>query len=285
MQKKAVLLCQCKDQKGIVSAVTDYIHSRSGNITSLDQHVDYDEDQFFMRVEWTLDTFEVPESEIAPSFNKMLGNPYDMTWSIKFKSDKPVVAIFVSKYGHCLYDILGRYANGEWDIEIPLVISNHEKMRPIVEKFDIPYYVIPINKENKDRQEQKQLQLLKEHNVDTIILARYMQILTDKFVKQYKDQIINIHHSSLPAFAGANPYGSAFKRGVKFMGATGHYVTAELDAGPIIAQDIIPISHRDSKQDMKRKGRDIEKVVLAKAVWAHLNSKVITFNNRTIVFE
>lgn len=282
---KAIILMHCPDQKGIVSKVTDFILNNNGNITNLDQHVDTDEDYFFMRLEWDLEGFLIPKSRISDFFQTLIGDRFNMKWRLHFEEEKPRVALFVSKYTHCLYDILSRYESGEWKIEIPLMISNHDALRPIAERHNIPYHYFPINKQNKAEQEERELQLLAENEIDTIVLARYMQILSGHFVSKYPNSIINIHHSSLPAFAGADPYGSAFRRGVKFMGATGHYVTEELDAGPIISQDIIAISHRDSLQDLKRKGRDIEKIVLSQAIWSHINHNVLTYKNKTVVFK
>jgi formyltetrahydrofolate deformylase len=284
-KESAIFLMHCPDQKGIVATVTDFLLKNQGNIINLDQHVDRDEDYFFMKVEWELNGFTIPKEKIADYFKTLIADRYKMTWQLHFSEKKPKVALMVSKYTHCLYDILSRYESGEWPVEIPLVISNHEKLRPIVERHNIPFYYFPINKENKKEQEEKELELLKSHHVDTIILARYMQIITGYLIDQFPNQIINIHHSSLPAFAGADPYGSAFRRGVKFMGATAHYVTEDLDEGPIISQDVIPISHRDSLKDLKRKGRNIEKIVLANAIYAHINHNVMTYKNKTVVFE
>ncbi|NNF33111.1 MAG: formyltetrahydrofolate deformylase [Saprospiraceae bacterium] len=287
MSKKesAIFLVHCPDQKGIVATVTDFLLKNQGNIINLDQHVDRDEDYFFMKVEWELNGFTIPKEKIADYFKTLIADRYKMTWQLHFSEKKPKVALMVSKYTHCLYDILSRYESGEWNIEIPLVISNHEKLRPIVERHNIPFHHFPINKENKREQEERELELLKSHKVDTVILARYMQIITGYLIDQYPNQIINIHHSSLPAFAGADPYGSAFRRGVKFMGATAHYVTEDLDEGPIISQDVISISHRDSLKDLKRKGRNIEKIVLADAIYAHIHHNVMTYKNKTVVFE
>jgi len=281
----AVLLIDCPDSKGIVHAVCDFVLSNNGNIIELGQHVDRTEGHFFMRVEWELEGFAIPKVKIAEFFETLLAKKYAMNWKLLFKAAKPRVAIFVSKYAHCIYDILSRHESNEWDIEIPMIISNHEKFRPLAERHGIPYHYIPITKENKAEQEQKEIELLKEAKVDFIILARYMQILSPKINAAFPYQIINIHHSSLPAFAGANPYKAAFTRGVKFMGATAHYVTEDLDEGPIIAQDVIPITHRDSIADMKRKGRDIEKIVLANAIWSHLNHNILIYKNRTVVFD
>ncbi len=281
----AILLAHCKDAKGILHAVTDFVLSNNGNIIKLDEHVDEDESHFFMRVQWDLSEFNIPKEKIGEYFNTLIGQKYDMTWDLHLSSSKPRVAIFVSKYPHCIYDLLSRYESGEWNIEIPLIISNHEKFAGLADRFGIAFHHIPITKETKLEQEKKEIALIKEHNIDLIVLARYMQILSSQMTEAFPMKIINIHHSSLPAFAGANPYKAAFLRGVKFMGATAHYATVDLDEGPIIAQDIYPISHRDSISDMKRKGRDIEKIVLAKAVWAHLNHTVLIYKNRTVIFD
>ncbi len=281
----AILIAHCPDAKGILHAVTDFVLSNNGNITKLDEHVDEDESHFFMRVQWDLTDFAIPREKIGEYFNRLIAQKYNMTWDLYTSQRKPRVALFVSKYAHCIYDLVSRYESGEWAIEIPLIISNHEKFRPLAERLDIPYHYLPITKATKSEQEDKEIELLKEANVDLIILARYMQILSSKMTDAFPLKIINIHHSSLPAFAGANPYKAAFKRGVKFMGATAHFVTEDLDEGPIIAQDVFPITHRDSISDMKRKGRDIEKIVLAKAVWAQLNHQVLIYKNRTVLFD
>lgn len=281
----AILIAHCTDAKGILHAVTDFVLSNNGNITKLDEHVDEDESHFFMRVQWDLTDFAIPREKIGEYFNTLIAQKYNMTWDLYTSQRKPRVALFVSKYAHCIYDLVSRYESGEWAIEIPLIISNHEKFRPLAERLDIPYHYLPITKATKSEQEDKEIELLKEANVDLIILARYMQILSSKMTDAFPLKIINIHHSSLPAFAGANPYKAAFKRGVKFMGATAHFVTEDLDEGPIIAQDVFPITHRDSISDMKRKGRDIEKIVLAKAVWAQLNHQVLIYKNRTVLFD
>lgn len=281
----ATLLMHCEDQKGIVASVTDFLMKNNGNILSLDQHVDDEEKRFFMRVEWDLADFAVPQEKIADFFDTLVASKFKIKWKIDFGNKIPRMAIFVSKYAHCFFDVLSRYESREWDVDIPLIISNHDKFEHIASRYKIPFYHLPITKANKAQQEQKQLALLKEHNVDFIILARYMQIVTSTVISQYTNNIINIHHSSLPAFAGANPYRAAFTRGVKFMGATAHYVTEELDAGPIIKQDVIPISHLDSIADMKRKGKDIEKIVFANAIYAHMHNKILTYKNKTVVFE
>lgn len=285
LKDRAILLMHCQDQKGIVASVTDFLMKNNGNILSLDQHVDDEEQRFFMRVEWDLEGFDIPQEKIADFFDTLVASKFDMIWQIDFGNKIPRMAIFVSKYAHCFFDVLSRYESREWDVDIPMIVSNHDKFEHIAARYKIPFYHLPITKTNKQQQEQKQLALLKEHNIDFIILARYMQIVTSTVISKFPNRIINIHHSSLPAFAGANPYRAAFTRGVKFMGATAHYVTEELDAGPIIKQDVIPISHLDSISDMKRKGKDIEKIVFANAIYAHMNNKILTYKNKTVVFE
>jgi formyltetrahydrofolate deformylase len=281
----AIILIDCPDQKGIVHQVCDFVLTNNGNIIKLDQHVDHTDNLFFMRIEWDLADFTIPSDKIEEYFNTLIAKKHSMHWSLHFKSKKPKVAIFVSKYAHCIHDILSRYESKEWDIEIPLIISNHEKFAPLAKQHNIPFHHFPITKETKEAQERKEIELLKQHDVDFVILARYMQILSPVLIDAYPMKIINIHHSSLPAFAGANPYKAAYVRGVKFMGATAHYVTEDLDEGPIIAQDVIPISHRDSIADMKRKGKNIEKIVFANAIWSHLNHNVLIYKNKTVVFE
>lgn len=284
-ENNAVLLIHCQDQKGIVAAVTDFLLKNDANIVRLNQHVSPEENYFYMRVEWELDDFSIPKEKIHEYFQTLIGKKFSMYSRLHFLDQKPKVAVFVSKYSHCFYDILARHESGEWKIDIPLIISNHEKLRPIAERHQISYYCFEKNAQNKLDQEKKELSLLKKNKIDLIILARYMQILSSDFTGKYPNRIINIHHSSLPAFPGSNPYKSAFRRGVKFMGATAHYVTSDLDEGPIIAQDLLPISHRDALDDLKRKGRDVEKIVLAKAVWSHINNKVLVYNNKTVVFD
>lgn len=281
----AILLLHCPDQRGIVAAVTEFIDSNGGNILNLDEHVDRDAGQFFMRVEWELEGFSIPEEKISEYFRTIVAHKFNLSFEVKMKKAVPRVALFVSKYAHCFFDILSRYESKEWKIDIPLIISNHEKFDYIGKRYDIPYYHFPINKTNKAKQEEEEYLLLKKYNVDFIVLARYMQVLSQDFCRRFENKIINIHHSSLPAFAGANPYRAAYERGVKLVGATAHYVTPDLDAGPIIYQDVISISHLDSVSDMKRKGKDIEKIVLANAVWAHINHRIITCKNRTVVFS
>lgn len=280
----AILLIHCPDQKGLVAAVTEFIAKNNGNIIYLDQHADASNKVFFMRVEWDLSDFAIPAEDIGGSFDTLIAKKYAMQWDLYFSDDVPRMAIYVSKLSHCLYDILSRWKANEIKVEIPLIISNHAKLKPVAERFGIDFHLFEINKKNKASQEQKQLELLRQHGIDFIALARYMQILSGDFVSQYPSRIINIHHSFLPAFPGAKPYHSAYARGVKIIGATSHYVTADLDAGPIIAQDVIRVSHVDSVPDLIRKGRDLEKIVLSRAIWKHLKRKTLVYENRTVVF-
>ena len=284
MKNTAILLMNCRDQTGLVAAVTDFLHKNNGNIIDLDQHVDRDNEHFFMRVEWELEGFAIPETKIDDFFGVLIGQRYDMQWELHFSQRPTRPAIFVSKYTHCLYDILQRYISGEWKVEILLIISNHADVQPIAERYGIAFHHVPITSENKADQEARELELLHQHDIDLIILARYMQILTPQIIAPYEHRIINIHHSFLPAFAGARPYHQAHRRGVKVIGATSHYVTAELDAGPIIAQDVAHITHKDSIAELARKGKDLEKLVLSRAVWLHIQHKILPYQNRTIIF-
>lgn len=280
----AILLISSPDRRGIIAAVTDFLKRCEGNIINLEEHVDEPEKMFFMRVEWELDGFCLDRQEISKRF-ALVAEPFQMDWRIYFSDYTPRMAIMVSKYEHCLHDILARVSSNEWDVEIPLVISNHPDLRPVAERLGIDYHVMPINRENKKAQEQRELELFRKHQIDFIVMARYMQILSANFISVYPNRIINIHHSFLPAFAGARPYQSALKRGVKLIGATSHYATADLDEGPIIEQDVVPVSHRDGLNDLLRKGRDVEKIVLARAIGDHLDRRVLTYKNRTIVFS
>ncbi len=283
--KSAILLIHCVDQPGIVVSITDFIFKNNGNILSLDQHVDFEHHRFFMRVEWDLAKFDIDEHAIGSTFESSVGSRFGMQWKLHFSSETPRIALFVSKLPHCFYDILSRYEAGEWQAEIPLIISNHEDMAPVAERFGIDYVYLPVDKSNKQQQESRQLELLKDYNIDFIVLARYMQILSADFIDHYHQRIINIHHSFLPAFPGGRPYHSAYERGVKIIGATSHYVTAELDAGPIIEQDVVHVSHKDTVEDMVRKGRDLEKVVLARAIWHQLKHNLLVCGNRTVIFD
>ncbi len=281
----AILLIHCPDRQGILATVTEFLNKNQGNIIYLDQHVDRQDEIFYMRVEWELDGFAIPSEKIGEYFNTLIGSPLNMNWKLYFSDEVPRMALFVSKMPHCLFDILARYTAGEWDVEIPLIISNHGLLKPVADRFGIEFHHFPVTAENKDDTEQAEIKLLKERNIDFVVLARYMQILSPEFVKQFPNKVINIHHSFLPAFAGAKPYHAAHERGVKIIGATSHYVTSDLDAGPIIEQDVTRCSHVDSIQKLIRKGRDLEKIVLSQAVYKHLQRKILVYNNRTVVFN
>lgn len=274
----------CDDQIGIVAKVTEFIQNNRGNILALDQHVDHEEGQFFMRIMWDLAEFAIPKDKIQDYFQTLIASAYNMQFKVYFSEDKPRMALFVSKMDHCLFDILARYQGREWNVEIPLVISNHEDLRSVVEQFGIPFYCFPITKDNKEAQEAKELELLEKYNITFVVLARYMQIISPEFISKYPNKIINIHHSFLPAFTGAKPYHAAYKRGVKIIGATSHYVTTDLDEGPIIEQDVTRITHRDTVDDLVLKGRDLEKIVLSRAINLHIQRKTLVYNNKTIVF-
>jgi formyltetrahydrofolate deformylase len=279
----ATLLISCPDRKGLVAAVTDFLYKHNGNILQLDQHVDAGESAFFMRVEWDLGGFAIPRDEINAKFGEIAA-PFQMTWQLHFSTTIPRMAIFVSKQPHCLYEILSRYQSGEWRVEIPLVISNHADLQGIAHRFGVNFHHFPVTKDDKPQVESAQLDLLAKHRIDLVILARHMQIVSPDFIAHYPNRIINIHHSFLPAFVGAKPYHSAHARGVKLIGATSHYVTAELDAGPIIEQDVVRVNHRDTVEEMIRKGKDVEKLVLARAIRHHLLNQVLVYNNKTVIF-
>ena len=280
---KITLLINCNDQSGIIAAVTNFIANNNGNIVYIDQHVDREQDIFFMRLESEFEQLNM--TAFKANFKSILADKFKMKWRIYDTEDVPNMAIFVSKYDHCLYDILGRYNSGELFVKIPFIISNHNDLKPIAESFNIPFYHIPVTKDTKEEAETKQLELLKKHNVNFIVLARYMQIVSNRLIDVYPNKIINIHHSFLPAFVGAKPYHSAYKRGVKIIGATSHYVTEDLDASPIIEQDVERVSHTHSIEDLIAKGRDLEKIVLANAIKLHLKRKVMVFNNKTVIFS
>lgn len=280
----AVLRMHCPDRPGIIAVLTEFINSNGGNILYLDQYVDRVNSILFMRIEWDLEGFLIPHDKIKEYFATLYAARYDITYRLSFTSHRQRMAIFVSKMSHCLYDLLARYTAGEWDVEIPLIISNHPDLAVVGKQFDIPFEVIPVTRDNKAEMEQREFELLDRYGIDFIVLARYMQVLSEDFISRYPGRIINIHHSFLPAFIGARPYHQAFERGVKLIGATSHYVTTELDAGPIIEQDITRITHRDTVEDLVKKGRDLEKIVLSRAVEKHIQRKLLTYNNKTIVF-
>ncbi len=282
---KTTILINCPDQPGIICTVTGFIHSQGGNVIYLDQHVDKQADIFFMRVESDFEASTFSIASFKKEFENDLALPYKMKWSFNTDDMIPKMALFVSKYNHCLYDLLSRYKSGELKVEIPFIISNHSDLKDIADQFNIPFYHIPVTKETKAIAEDKQLILLKENQIDFIVLARYMQIVSSKIIDQYTNRIINIHHSFLPAFAGAKPYHAAFKRGVKIIGATSHYVTEALDAGPIIEQDVTTVSHSHAIKDFIAKGRDLEKIVLSRAVKLHVQRKTMVYNNKTVIFS
>ncbi|MBD2565284.1 MULTISPECIES: formyltetrahydrofolate deformylase [Nostoc] len=279
----ATLLISCPDQRGLVAKFANFIYSNGGNIIHADQHTDFAAGLFLTRIEWQLDGFNLPREFIAPAFNA-IAQPLDAKWEIRFSDTVPRIAIWVSRQDHCLFDLIWRQRAKEFIAEIPLIISNHTNLKVVAEQFNINFQYIPITKDNKSEQEAQQLELLRQHRIDLVVLAKYMQIVSADFISQFP-QIINIHHSFLPAFIGANPYHRAFERGVKIIGATAHYATADLDAGPIIEQDVVRVSHRDEVDDLVRKGKDLERVVLARAVRSHLQNRVLVYGNRTVVFE
>lgn len=283
-QANAILLLSCPDQKGLVASVSDFIFRHNGNIVHADQHTSLPEKMFFMRIEWELEGFAIPRDEIDTAF-RPLADRFQMEWEIHFSDYIPRMALFVSRHVHCLYDLILRQRLGEFRAEIPLVISNHLDLKSLVEQFGLPFYYCPVTSKNKAEQELREIELLNEHRIDFIILARYMQILSPTFVDRYRNRLINIHHSFLPAFAGGKPYQQAYDRGVKVIGATSHYVTQQLDEGPIISQDVIKISHRDAVEDIILKGKDLERIVLARAVKLHLENRILVFGSKTIVFE
>ncbi|MCI6619665.1 MAG: formyltetrahydrofolate deformylase [Prevotella sp.] len=287
MNSKAIMLLHCPDQPGIISEVTKFITDNKGNIVYLDQYVDREDSIFFMRIEWELNEFLIPKDKIEDYIKTLYAQRYQMTFNLYFNDERPRMAIFVSKMSHCIYDLLARYKAGEWAVDIPCIVSNHEDLRYIGEQFDIPYYVWSIDKDhsNKAEVEAAELKLLKEKKITFIVLARYMQIISEKMIQQYPHHIINIHHSFLPAFVGARPYYQAYQRGVKIIGATSHYVTSELDAGPIIEQDVVRISHKDTPESLMLKGKDLEKIVLSRAVTKHIERKILTYKNKTIIFS
>lgn len=282
---KTTILVHCPDQAGIICTITGFISKNKGNIVYLDQHVDKPANVFFMRtvVEFE-DDFNYLD-HFKSLFEKELVATYNMQWSIHTDDKLPKMAIFVSKYKHCLYDLLSRYRSGELAVEIPFILSNHNDLKDIADQFNIPFYHVPFNKENRIEAEKEQLTLLEKYNVDFIVLARYMQIVSGTLINKFPNRIINIHHSFLPAFAGAKPYHAAFKRGVKIIGATSHYVTEELDAGPIIEQDVTTVTHSHSIKDFIGKGRDLEKIVLARGVKLHIARKTMVYNNKTVIFS
>jgi formyltetrahydrofolate deformylase len=284
MKNTAILLLSCPDRKGLVAAISDFVFRHNGNILHADEHADEESSLFLMRVEFDPADFDIDLADFTKHFAP-IAEKFEMQWRLARSSYRPKMVILVSKYDHCLVDLLYRHKSGELTCEIPLVISNHPDNKPIAEFYRIPYVTVPVPKDHKPEAEEKILGLLKQHDPDFIVLARYMQILSNDFVNQYPHRIINIHHSFLPAFVGAKPYHQAFARGVKLIGATSHYVTEVLDDGPIIEQDVVRISHRDSLEDLLQKGRDLEKAVLSRAVRWHIENRVLLYGNKTVVFD
>ncbi|WOB42225.1 formyltetrahydrofolate deformylase [Thermoleptolyngbya oregonensis NK1-22] len=278
----AILLVSCPDQPGLVAKVANFIYANGGNIIHADQHTDASAGLFLMRIEWQLDGFNLPREVIGVAW-KAIAQPLNAQWELHFSDETPRIAIWVSKQDHCLFDLIWRQRAGEFAAEIPLIISNHPNLGAIAQQFGIDYHLIPITPDTKPQQEAKQLELLRHHRIDLVVLAKYMQVLSADFIAQFP-RVINIHHSFLPAFAGANPYQRAYERGVKIIGATAHYVTQDLDEGPIIEQDVVRVSHRDQVTDLIRKGKDLERIVLARAVRYHLQNRVLVYGNRTVVF-
>jgi formyltetrahydrofolate deformylase len=286
MPDKLILLIHCPDREGLVASVTEAIRRSGGNILDLDQHVDAGHGVFFMRVAWTPPANDPDgEQRFQAAFVAEVAEPFAMTWRLERAASRPRLAIFVSRYGHCLYDMLARWESGEWAVDIPLIVSNHRDLEPVARRHGIPFEHVPVTAATRAAAERRQLDLLRDAGVNLVVLARYMQIVSPGFIDAMGGNVINIHHSFLPAFAGGSPYHAAHARGVKIIGATSHYVTADLDAGPIIAQEVVSVSHKDSVEDMVRKGRDLEKIVLARAVYAHLQHQVLVYDNRTVVFD
>tara|TARA_B000000557_G_scaffold227689_1_gene198818 strand:- start:124 stop:972 length:849 start_codon:yes stop_codon:yes gene_type:complete len=281
---KLSIRIHCPDKKGIISETTNFLQKEGGNIVYLDQFVDRENNIFFMRIEVVLKE-DFSETAFKQKFDQEIAIVHQMSYEINDSLKKVKMGVFVSKYNHCLYDILARYQAGDWNVEIPFIVSNHQDLEAVAKQFNIPYFHIPITNETKREAEKKQLKLLKDFEVDFIVLARYMQIIPSEMIQAFPNKIINIHHSFLPAFAGAKPYHAAYERGVKIIGATSHYVTEELDAGPIIEQDITIVSHVHSVNDFILKGRDLEKIVLSKAITKHLDRKTIVYNNKTVIFS
>ena len=280
----AILLLSCPDKKGIVAGVSNFIFRNGGNIVHADQHTSQGSKTFFMRIEWELNGFRIPRREIGAAIGPLAGR-FGMKWDLRFTDEIPRVALFVSRHVHCFQDLIMRHRMGEFRAEIALVISNHLDLKPLARQFDLKFLHFPITPANKVRQEAREIRELERQRIDLVVLARYMQVLTNVFVEAWRNRAINIHHSFLPAFAGGKPYQQAYERGVKIIGATSHYVTENLDDGPIIAQDVIKISHRDSVDDIVMKGKDLERIVLARAVRLHLENRILVHGSKTVVFE
>ena len=279
-----ILTVACPDRKGIVAGVSGFLASHGANILEASQHSDLAVGAFFLRTQFELAEMDLTREEIAPAFAPIAAS-FEMSWQLSFSDQPKIMAILVSNMDHCLYDLLLRQRAGELSTRIALVIGNHDSMRSVAESFDLPFYHLPVTAENRQTQEARMIELLDQYHVELTVLARYMQILSPELVARYPSRLINIHHSFLPAFVGGRPYHQAYERGVKMIGATSHYVTSDLDQGPIIAQDVTQVSHRDGVNDLVRKGRDLERLVLARAVRAHLDDRVLTYGRRTVVFD
>jgi formyltetrahydrofolate deformylase len=284
LKDTAILLINCPDAKGIVAAVSNFLYLNSANIVHADQHQDATHKLFFMRVEFELQDFALDDANFRRAF-KPLAERLQAQWRLEYSTSQPKVALFVSKYLHCLVDLLHRQQLGELRCQIALIVSNHQEAQPLAGYYGIPFHHVPVTKENKEEAESAQLELMRQHGVDLIVLARYMQVLSPRFVSEHSGRIINVHHSFLPAFTGAKPYHAAFERGVKLIGATSHYVTDELDEGPIIEQDVSRISHRYQVEDLVECGRDLERLVLSRAVKWHLEHRILCYANKTVVFD
>jgi formyltetrahydrofolate deformylase len=281
---RAVLLLTCPEQRGIVATVADFVYRHDGNIVDAAEHTDFETNLFLQRIEWDMEGFLIPRDDVAQAFAP-IAQRFGMTCELRFSDHVPRMAVFVSRLDHCLFDLLWRQRSGELRAEVPFVLSNHDDLRPVVESFGIPFHLHPVTAATRDAEEPKILARLAAERIDFVVLARYMQVLGAPMVAAWRNRIVNIHHSFLPAFAGGRPYHMAYARGVKVIGATAHYVTEDLDEGPIIEQDVTRVSHHDSVEDMVRKGRDLERVVLARAVRLHLGNRVLVYGNRTVVFE
>lgn len=283
--EQAVLLTHSPDRPGLLRAIIDFISKYGGNIYEMQHCMDMDDMVTFVRVKWEMEKFSIPKEEFSERFQEEVASEFDIKFDIFFTGKVLRMAVFVSKLPHCLSDIIYRLRVREWNVEVPLIISNHLNLKPVADRYGMDFYVFNDVENNKEEVEASQLELLKDYKVDFIVLARYMQILSENFVSHYKNRIINIHHSFLPAFPGARPYHNAYKRGVKIVGATSHYVTEDLDSGPIIEQDVIRVNYNDSINDLVRKGEDLEKQVLSQAIWSHINREILIYKNRTIMFN
>ncbi len=281
----AVLLISCPDKEGIIAAVTALLSRLGANILFIDQYVDHENKMFFMRVEWELEHFKITNDEFRVIFTHEAANKYSMNWELYLTEKKQRMAIFVSKYAHCFFDLLGSWRTGDLNVDIPVIVSNHETLREDAQRFGIEFIHLPVTAANREEMAIEQMKILEKHEIDFVVLARYMQIIPPSMIEAYPNRIINIHHSFLPAFAGAKPYHQAYTRGVKIIGATGHYVTEDLDEGPIIEQDIERVNHTYSVEDLVKTGQDIEKRVLTRAIKHHVERRVLAYNNRTVVFQ